>query len=245
MAISTNLGITLIEVSQEDKEGAINNAINNLDTSLSARLVHDMDSDADYTIDTITEEHYNLIIEITDTGVNLTTTRNIILPNLTQAHIVKNSTAETLVFKTLGGTGVSVIPNAIDLIYSNGTDIELVSALSTTGVPHDLHFYYPESPGVSSVVSFLVYMRTVSYTSGLTGSYAKSLVAATGSTTFSLEKNGVQFATCNFGVGSSTGTFTMGSDTTFNAGDILKIIAPASPDATLSGISINITGKRF
>lgn len=245
MPTSTNLGITLIEIDQEDKEGAINAAINTLDTSLSARLVHNMASDADYTINTATDEHYNLIIEITDTGVVLTASRNIILPNLTQAHIVINSTLKDLVFKTVAGTGVTVIPGAIELIFSNGTNIEAISTLSTTGVPHDLHMFFPGVPAATSTLNFITFVRSVKYIAGLSGSYAKALIAATASTTFSIQKNGVQFATFNFGIGTTTATFTMASDTTFVAGDTFTVISPGTPDATLAGISLNLKGLRF
>jgi hypothetical protein len=245
MAISTNLGITLVEVSQSDKEGAINNAINTLDTSLSARFVHNMSSDSDYTINTSTDENYNLIIEITDTGNLLTATRNIILPNTTQAHIVKNSTTKNIVFKTLAGTGVTVIPSAIELVYSNGTSIEAISTISAIGFPYDLHFFYPGIHGAASTMSMLVMMRTVLYTATLAGSYCKSLIAATSSNVFSIKKNGTEFATATFAIGATSATFTMASDTTFNAGDILTVVSPAIPDATLAGISLNITGLRF
>lgn len=246
MAISTNLGFTLVEVSQEDKEGAINNAINGLDTSLSGRLVHDMTSDANYTIDTGVDEHYNLIIEITDTGNLLTTTRNIIFPNITQAHIFKNSTAQSLVAKTVGGSGVTVSTGDIALIYSNGTNIEYISSASTsTGSPYYLHFFYPGLSSNNDILSFIVFMNTVEYTAGLAGSYVKALIAATGTVTYSMRKNDIQFGTFTFSAGSAIGSFTMASDTLFNAGDTLKVVAPASADATLAGISLNLKGTKF
>jgi len=245
MPTSTNLGITLIDIAQDDKEGSINNAINILDTSLSARLVHNMASDANYTINTATDENYNLIIEITDTGVVLTTTRSIILPNTTQAHIVKNSTAQSLTFKTVSGAGVTIIANAIELVYSNGTDIEAISTISSTSIPHDLHMFYPGIQGSSATMSYIVFVRTVLYSSSLPGSFCRSLAAATSSNVFSLQKNGVEFATATFAVAANTATFSMASDTTFNAGDTLKVVSPASQDATLAGISLNLTGLRF
>jgi len=245
MSISTNLGITLIEVAQADKEGAINNAINALDTSLSARLVHNMTSDANYTLNTGTDEHYNLILEITDTGNLLTTGRNIILPNLTQAHIVKNSTTKTLTFKTVSGSGVAVLASAIELVYSNGTNIEAISTLSSTGLPHDLHLFFPGIQGASAYIGFITFMRTVTYSVGLPGSYCKALTAATSSSVFYMEKDGVQFGTFTFAAGATVATFSMASNTTFNSGNTFTIVAPATPDATLAGISLNLTGLRF
>ena len=245
MAISTNLGFTLVEVSQEDKEGTINNAINGLDTSLSGRLVHDMTSDVDYTIDTASDEHYNLIIEITDTGNNLTTSRNIIFPNLSQTHIFKNSTAYSLTAKTLAGTGVSIPSGGIVLIYSNETNIEEVSSIATTGSPYYLHFFYPGLSVSNGLMSFIVYMTTVEYTAGLSGSYVKSITGATGSSTYSMKKNGVEFGTFNFAPAATSGTFTVSSDVVFNAGDTLKIVAPALADATLADISLNLKGIKY
>jgi len=39
-----------------------------------------------------------------------------------------------------------------------------------------------------------------------------------------------------------TATFTMSSATLFNAGDVLTVVAPAAPDATLANLAWTIMG---
>jgi hypothetical protein len=40
-----------------------------------------------------------------------------------------------------------------------------------------------------------------------------------------------------FAAGATTASFTLGSSTTYVAGDILTLAAPASPDATLANLA--------
>jgi hypothetical protein len=79
---------------------------------------------------------------------------------------------------------------------------------------------------------------------GGSGSVAKADVAATGSTTFDIRKNGSSVATFNFGAGNATAAFTVTGDQDFAAGDVLTITAPATPDATLSGIGASLACLR-
>jgi hypothetical protein len=102
-----------------------------------------MTSDANYTLST--SEQFSSIVEITDSGSNLTTTRNIILPNWDgSVRTVYNSTQGTskqaLYFKTSGGSGITVLPGQHLQVYCNGTDIVPafyngagITSISTTG----------------------------------------------------------------------------------------------------------------
>jgi len=71
------------------------------------------------------------------------------------------------------------------------------------------------------------------------GSSANDVINASASAVFSITKNGTQIGTLTFVLGSATGTFAIASPVTFNVGDILQIVAPASPDATLAGTSVS------
>jgi hypothetical protein len=88
---------------------------------IQAATVHNMASDADYTLTII--QSNNIVVEITDTGVLLTAARNIVVPDQVRGLIVKNNTAQDLTFKTSAGTGVLVAPGETAPIHSNGTDV--------------------------------------------------------------------------------------------------------------------------
>jgi hypothetical protein len=55
-----------------------------------------------------------------------------------------------------------------------------------------------------------------------------------------MQQNGVQFGTFAFSASGTTATFSVSSDTQFNAGDVLTVVAPGSADATLGNIACTI-----
>lgn len=65
--------------------------------------------------------------------------------------------------------------------------------------------------------------------------------AATASTTFSLQKNGTQFGTMAFAAAGTVPTFTV-TATSFAAGDVFTIVAPATADSTLADLAYSILG---
>lgn len=73
------------------------------------------------------------------------------------------------------------------------------------------------------------------------GSIASASAAATGSPVFSLLKNGVQFGTIRFT--GKVGTFQC-DQTNFAIGDLLEMVAPVTPDATLAHLAITLLGTR-
>jgi len=66
--------------------------------------------------------------------------------------------------------------------------------------------------------------------------------SATATTTFSIKKNGSQFGTVAVTSGGSV-TWTV-TATTLTSGDILSVVAPASPDATAAQIAMSIYATR-
>jgi hypothetical protein len=69
------------------------------------------------------------------------------------------------------------------------------------------------------------------------GSAASAGTAATSAAAFNIQKNGSNIGTMNFAASATTATFTLASATTFNAGDVLTILAPSPQDATLANVS--------
>ena len=94
------------------------------------------------------------------------------------------------------------------------------------------------------VVQRYVFAGTVMFPAGLTGSQGTAGVGATATTTYSIRKNGSNVGTMVFAAGATTATFTMASATTFMAGDILTVVAPPSPDATLANLAWTLVGSQ-
>jgi len=77
--------------------------------------------------------------------------------------------------------------------------------------------------------------RPFSLPSGLTGSFAESVVAPTGSPSYSIKKNGTAIGSIDFT--GNVAAFTFSTTTSFVQGDILTVEAPAIADATHDELS--------
>jgi hypothetical protein len=108
----------------------------------------------------------------------------------------------------------------------------------------DVAVFAPGAGTNSQVLARIPIARTVLFPAGASGSYAKASANATGSTTYTLKKNGSSFATVNFAASASSGTWTQASDANFSAGDVLEIDGPATADATLANVGITLAGLR-
>lgn len=98
-------------------------------------------------------------------------------------------------------------------------------------------------PTASLTIMRLPLARPITFPSSLTGSQMVAGVAATAQTVFSLKKNGAEFGTATFAISGTVATFA-GAGATFAAGDVLTIVAPASPDSTLGDLGWLIVGTR-
>lgn len=82
------------------------------------------------------------------------------------------------------------------------------------------------------------------FRAGLLESRGSADVAATGSSVFSLQKNGIEFGTATFSAAGTVAAYAAAADITFEPGDVLGVVAPNPRDATLSGVALTITGYR-
>jgi hypothetical protein len=109
--------------------------------------------------------------------------------------------------------------------------------------PFDLGFYFEGLLTNSEKVARYVFNRSVTFPASLTGSNATADVASTGTVSFALNKNGSSIGSVTF-TASATATFTFASPVTFAAGDVLTVVAPATADASLADVQINLAGTR-
>jgi hypothetical protein len=86
----------------------------------------------------------------------------------------------------------------------------------------------------------------ISFPANLVGSRGKVIVAPTAETVFSIQKNGVQVGTMTFAAAATVATFSMASNLVIDASaDVLTIVAPATPDATLADLGVTLKGSRL
>lgn len=110
--------------------------------------------------------------------------------------------------------------------------------------PYDVGAMVTGVPDADAVCLRYQFPREVTFAAGLSPSQGVADVAATSETDFDIQRNGVSVGTMTFAAAASSATFSMASETVFEVGDVLLVIAPSSPDATLADLSFVLAGTR-
>ena len=97
-------------------------------------------------------------------------------------------------------------------------------------------------PTANLVLQSYVFAAPATVPAGLSGSRGTAATAATAPTTFDIQKNGANVGTMVFAPSAAAATFTMNSAILFNAGDVLTLVAPSAPDATVANLAWTIMG---
>lgn len=139
----------------------------------------------------------------------------------------------------IGGTNYG---NAGDALISGGSS----TLPSWQAQPFDVHAFYPGLPSSSAKVLRVPLARAVSFAANFAGSRFTASANAAATTVFDVQKNGSSIGSISIASGGTTATFTTTSGTlkTFAAGDVLAIIAPATPDTTLTDPGFVLVGTR-
>jgi hypothetical protein len=112
-------------------------------------------------------------------------------------------------------------------------------ALTQVSPPYDILCGIAGKPFSSEVVLLLVAPRAFRIPANASSSQFKAGTAATGSSVFSIKKNGTEFLTATVAAAGTTASFSS-SQTDFAVGDVLKVNAPSTADATLADIAITL-----
>ena len=153
------------------------------------------------------------------------------------------------------GASIGLAPAAEDVTvadvggYFTAADVEAV--LQEVGAdlasqPFDVLAFYPGIPTASAKVCRVPIARAVTFPANFAGSYFTASANATGTTVFDVQKNGSSIGSVSIAAGGTTATFTTTSGTSksFAAGDVLALIAPGTPDATLADVGFALAGTR-
>lgn len=112
--------------------------------------------------------------------------------------------------------------------------------------PYDVPTFYPGIPTASAVLYRGKVARAVVAPANFAGAQFTGTANATASTVFDVQKNAVSCGSCTIAPGTLTPTFatTGGAVVNFAAGDVLAVIAPATPDVTLADPAITFAFTR-
>jgi hypothetical protein len=98
------------------------------------------------------------------------------------------------------------------------------------------------SPGAGQVIERFIFATPATFPAGFGGSYGTAGTAATAAASFPINKNGSAVGTMDFAASATSASFAMATATSFAGGDVLTIVAPASPDASLANLAWTLTG---
>lgn len=135
---------------------------------------------------------------------------------------------------------------AISLSSGSHTVFSALTEGWFTNQPFDVTCFYPGIPTASAKMLRVPVARAVTFPANFSGSYFSASANATGTTVFDVQKNGSSIGSVSIAAGGTTATFTTTSGTSksFAAGDVISIIAPATPDATLADVGFVFAGTR-
>lgn len=100
---------------------------------------------------------------------------------------------------------------------------------------YDVGGMYSGVPTASVVMMRFPFVRNIKMPANLQDSRMIAGTAATAETVFSIKVNGVEKFTATFAISGTSATFS-GSEFSAGVNDILTVVAPASPDATLADL---------
>ena len=155
---------------------------------------------------------------------------------------------ETIVTATQSEVAAARTSTSGGVYASLDARLEAIEAASATPTaqPFDVHTFFPGIPTTLAKLYRGKLARAVTFPADFAGSQFSASANATASTVFDIQKNGASIGTCTIAAGTATATFATSGGTaqTFAAGDLLSIIAPATPDTTLADPAITLSGTR-
>ena len=116
--------------------------------------------------------------------------------------------------------------------------LEVVETADAADPPADITAFKPGQPGPAELLLRVPIARRMRLPIDLAGSQGGAGVAATTQTDLDVRRNGTSFATMRFAAAADTATFIAATETVLEPGDVLSVIAPATPDATLADLGL-------
>ena len=120
--------------------------------------------------------------------------------------------------------------------------LEVVETEDAADPPADITAFKPGQPGSSELLIRVPIVRRTRLAVDLAGSQGSAGTAATAETDFDLQRNGTSLATMRFAAAAGTASFIAAAETVLEPGDVLSVVAAATPDVTLADIGFTIAG---
>lgn len=244
--MSNNLDLSQIAAAQNQKYQTANDQAGELDAAITDVASFTID---DSNAKTLTNDEFRRyqFLDFSDGAPTPTAACTLTVPAVKRGtFVVNNGLSEDLTVTISGQSEPApvVAAGSRALLSCDGTDVLRPAGFSDN--PLAMGFFFPTTPSASQQIFRQAVVVPFTLPSGLTGSKGtvKSADSATASTEFSVQKNDSQVGTVTFGASATTATFAMASATSFVVGDILSVVAPGTPDGTLTNFAVTFLGTR-
>lgn len=137
--------------------------------------------------------------------------------------------------------GILTDSASIDFTY-NDTDNTITAAVISQ--PYVVGVTFPGVPANNQLMILHKFPVAVTFPTSLTGSQGVAVTAATAQTDFDVQKNGSSVGTVRWAASGTSASFISASGASYAAGDVMKVLGPATADATLADIGISLLGTR-
>jgi hypothetical protein len=156
----------------------------------------------------------------------------------TNAPITVGTTGLTFVnpFGGLGGGDMLAANNLSDLASA-------ATARTNLALLRVVSFFFTTTPTASEVLCLYIAADAFTLPANLSGSQVSVGTNATATFALDLQKNGATIGTISIATsGTATLTTTSGTSKSIAAGDVLKVVAPGTADATIANVAITLKG---
>ena len=235
--MSNNLDLPQVTETQNNKTTTINDQAGAFDAALTENLSVDFSS-ADITLSD-TQFRRNIGF----TSASLTTARILTVPAIKRFFFVDNRAGTDTLTVTVGTTSFMMTAGEVASFITDGTANGLSLVANSNAAPFDIASFVGGTPTASVSVLSYISSRIIKFLSGLSNSQAYVGTAPDAETVFTINKNGSSVGSITFASGSQNATFTMTTDTQFDPGDVLEVVAPSDLNS-LSDLMITLAGTR-
>jgi hypothetical protein len=240
--MSNNLDLDQMADGQASPEVTHNDSNGQLDAAITE--THTADVSAGNVTLTSTQYRRAMRVDV----VNGAAARDVTLPAVKKMAVVTIDSGNTnQITLKVGSTSVILNPGTAVVAYTDGTanGLECFGLNNEARAPFDINAFIPGLPADGSNVLFLSARRAFRLPINLTGSIAKSRVAADATADFDIKKNGSSIGTISFAAAATTATLTFAAAVSFAIGDELIIEAPSPQDVDLADVYIGLLGERL
>jgi len=242
--MSNNLDLSQVAGNQDQKEVTINDQAGELDAALTEQVTISVTSTSAVTLTNsqLRSSLYFIIDEdVADPASGAIT---VTIPAIKRGlFIVRNDSAfeVSVTIASQISTVPTIASGGTSLLSCDGANVE--QPAGSGGGAYDVGSAFGGSPTSAEIIFQFIFPRAVTLPIALAESRGTAGTASTGTATFDVKKNGATVGTMVY-TASTTATFTMASATSFVAGDVIEIAAPATVDGTLADLVFTLVGAR-